>query len=299
MVTIARTTENEISPDFPYESRFIDIKGSKMHYIDEGEGDPILFLHGNPTSSYLWRNIIPYLSGGARCIAPDLIGMGKSDRPDLAYGFYDTYAYLDAFIGELGLKNITLVVHDWGSGLGFHYANLHRENIKAIAFMEAMYDWPKWSNLPLPLRISFKMMRTPFFSWLMINVANLFVNQMLPKMIVRKLSKEELEVYARPYPTIGSRKPIRAWPKDVPMDGKPEDIGKILKSYQDWLKVTEIPKLCLYATPGLIINKDAVEWIRNNFPNTKMVNVGEGLHYIQEDHPHKIGAELAEWYNDI
>ena len=135
----------------------MEVKGSKIHYVEKGEGDPILFLHGNPTSNYLWRNIIPHLSGQGRCIAPDLIGMGKSGKPNIDYGFHDTYAYLDAFIEELGLKNVTLVLHDWGSGMGFHYANLNRDNIKAIAFMEAMYDAPTLYDMPASIRMALKM----------------------------------------------------------------------------------------------------------------------------------------------
>ena len=143
---------SSISEKFPYHSKFIDIKGSRIHYVDEGEGDPILFIHGNPTSSYIWRNIMPHVQDVGRVIALDLIGFGKSDKPDIDYGFADSYAYLEAFIKKLKLKNITLVVQDWGSGLGFHYANLHRDNIKGIAFMEAMYeqkDWNKLSSLRL------------------------------------------------------------------------------------------------------------------------------------------------------
>lgn len=161
--------EINISSKFPFESKFIEINGSKMHYIDVGKGDTILFLHGNPTSSYLWRNIIPHLQSIARCIAPDLIGMGKSDKPDIAYTFEDHYDYLEKFIEKLNLKNITLVIHDWGSGLGFHYANTHRDNIKGIAFMEAIYKPMSWDQLPPGMDKMFKMLRTPFIGWLMIS----------------------------------------------------------------------------------------------------------------------------------
>jgi len=195
--------ESNISSKFPFESKYIDINGSKIHYIDVGSGDPILFLHGNPTSSYLWRNIIPYLQPNARCIALDLIGMGKSDKPDIAYTFEDHYNYVEKFIEKLNLKNITLVIHDWGSGLGFHYANTHRDNIKGIVFMEAMVKPLTWSGMPsVGLQIAFRMMRTPFVGWLMISVANMFVKKLVPDMIVRKLSKEEVEYYKKPYPTI-------------------------------------------------------------------------------------------------
>ena len=292
--------KKEISAAFPFESKYIDIKGSKIHYIDEGDGSPILFLHGNPTSSYLWRNIIPYLQPMGRCIAPDLIGMGKSDKPDIKYGFQDTYEYLEAFIDALGLENITLVIHDWGSGLGFHYANTHRENIKGIAFMEAMVKPLTWKGMPsASLRMAFKMMRAPGIGWLMISVANMFVKKLLPDMIVRKLSKEEIDYYEMPYPTIANRKPVRVWPIEVPFDRKPKHTYEIIKAYGEWLKESNIPKLFFYAQPGAIILKDTVEYIKSNFSNMKTVDIGEGLHFIQEDNPHQIGEEIAEWYKEI
>ena len=291
--------ENQISSNFPFESKFIDVKGSKMHYIDEGRGDPILFLHGNPTSSYLWRNIIPYLTKHARCIAPDLIGMGKSDKPKISYEFFDHYTYLKTFIEKLDLKNITLVIHDWGSGLGFHYASEHQKNIKGIAFMEAIYRTWKWEDLSKDMKMAFKMMRTPFLGWLMVSVGNMFIKKMLPNAIIRKLTKEESETYAEPYPTVTSRKPLRVWPTEIPFDGKPKNIHDVVTSYHNWLKQSSIPKICFYADPGLIIQKKDMLWINDNFPNVKSINLGKGLHYLQEDHPHIIGTELVNWYIKI
>jgi len=289
----------KISADFPFEAHYIEINGSRMHYIDEGEGDPVLFLHGNPTSSYLWRNIIPNLSASARCIAPDLIGMGKSDKPDIAYRFTDHYDYLKTFIEKLGLTNITLVVHDWGSALGFHYASEHPQNIKGIAFMEAIYKVPKYSDLPVKPKMAFKFLRTPGLGWLMISVLNLFVKKILPDLVIRELTKKEQEIYSEPYSTIRSRKPLRVWPEEVPFDGIPEDVSETVESYHNWLKKTDVPKLCFYAEPGLIIQKDDATWISENFPDTKMVSLGRGLHYLQEDHPHRIGEELRTWYNSL
>jgi haloalkane dehalogenase len=210
---------NNISAEFPFESKYLEVKGSKIHYIDEGEGDPILFLHGNPMSNYIWRNIIPYLTKQGRCIAPDLIGMGKSSKPDINYGFQDSYDYLNSFIEQLGLKNVTLVLHDWGSGLGFHYANTNQENIKAIVFMEAMYDAPTTHDMPASIRVALKMMRTPVLGWLMVQVANVFIHKMIPDMILRKMTKTEMDYYASPYPTVKSRKPLLKWPLDVPFNG--------------------------------------------------------------------------------
>jgi len=291
--------KNQISAEFPFESKYIDVKGSKIHYIDEGSGDPILFIHGNPTSSYLWRNVIPHLQDSGRCIALDLIGMGKSDKPDINYGFIDSYEYLVGLIEALDLKNITLVIHDWGSGLGFNYAYEHQENIKGIAFMEAMFKTFEWSQFPMDLKIAMKMMRAPVLGWLMVNVGNMFIKKMLPDLIVRKLSKKEKEIYAAPYTTIASRNPLAAWPKDVPIAGSPEFVYKKISTYVKWLTTTEIPKLCLYVEPGIAIKKEDAEWIKENMSNIQMVFLGEGLHFIQEDYPHEIGTEIAKWYKGI
>ena len=270
-----------------------------MHYVDVGKGDPILFLHGNPTSSYLWRNIIPYLQTKGRCIAPDLIGMGKSGKPDIDYTFDEHYEYLLKFIEALKLKNITLVIHDWGSGLGFHYANNHRDNIKGIAFMEAMVKPMKGSDLPSDLKMMFMMMRMPILGWLMISVANMFVKQMIPKTIVRKLTSEEFQHYLDPYPSISSRKPVRVWPTQVPIDGKPKYTNDLIKDYSQWLQKSKLPKIFFYAHPGGIIKKKDVTWVKKNIPNLKSVDIGKGIHFIQEDNPHFIGAELAKWYSSL
>jgi haloalkane dehalogenase len=292
--------KKETSGAFPFESKYVEVKGSKIHYIEEGEGDPILFLHGNPMSNYLWRNIIPHLTNQGRCIAPDLIGMGKSDKPDIDYGFQDTFDYLDAFIKKMELKNVTLVLHDWGSGMGFHYANLNRNNIKAIAFMEAMYDAPTLYDMPFSIRMMLKMVRNPFFGSLLVQGANVFVKKMIPDMILRKLTKEEMDYYATPYPTFKSRKPILEWPKAVPFDGgKPKDIARAVASWNEWLFETKIPKLFFYVSPGVAIKEKDVKIIKDGMKNLKSIDLGKGLHFIQEDYPHEIGEEISKWYNEI
>lgn len=292
--------KKEISAAFPYESKYLEVNDSKIHYIEEGEGDPILFLHGNPTSNYLWRNIIPYLKNLGRCIAPDLIGMGKSDKPDLNYGFRNTYTYVEGFIEKMELKSITLILHDWGSGMGFNYANLNRDNIKAIAFMEAMYDAPTMYDMPFSVRSALKVVRNPLFGKLMVQHANIFIKKMLPDMIVRELSKEEKAFYAAPYPNKNSRKPLFAWPQDVPFaDGKPTDATQAIKSWAPWLASSEIPKLCLYVTPGVAIKEKDVRVIKETFNHTEMVYLGHGLHFIQEDYPHEIGEAILNWYQRI
>ncbi len=291
--------KKDISAEFPYESKYIDVKGSKIHYIDEGKGDPILFIHGNPTSAYIWRNIIPYVTNNARAIAVDLIGFGKSDKPDINYGFADSYAYLEEFIYKLNLKNITIVVQDWGSGLGFHYANRHRDNIKGIAFMEAMYEQKKWENLSFSLKMAMTIMRSKPISWLMLGVGNMFVKKMLPDWIERKLTKEEMDNYLQPFKTLKSRRPVYRFPGDVPIKGKPELSANAVDSYNRWLQQTDIPKILFYANPGMLIPIEEVEWIKSNFPNITAIPLGKGTHFVQEDHPHTIGKELKEWYNRI
>ena len=201
-----------ISAAFPFESKYVEVKGSNIHYIEEGTGDPILFLHGNPTSSYLWRNVLPYLSGQGRAIALDHIGMGKSDKPDIEYGFKSTSEYLEGFIDALGLKNITLVIHDWGGMLGFHYANTHRDNVKAIAFMEATIDIPRFETMPTSVKIGLRMMRSKLFGGFLVKRMNIFIKKMLPDLINRDLTKEEMAHYAAPYPTPASRQPLLRWP---------------------------------------------------------------------------------------
>ncbi len=288
-----------ISADFPFQSKYVSVLGSKMHYIDEGEGDPILFLHGAPTSSYLWRNVIPYLTGLGRCIAPDLIGMGKSDKPDIEYGFVNTYKYLDAFITQMGLKNVTLVLHDWGSGLGFHYANLNRENIKAIAFMEAMVSIPVVDEMPTSTKIGMKLMRSSLFGPLMVKVANIMVNKVIPDLVMRDLSDEEMGHYKRPYPTMKSRTPLLVWPREIPINGKPKAVADAILSYRKWLAETDTPMLGFQVTPGVaMIGKD-VTWVKENISNVEIIDLGEGLHFIQEDYPHEIGQGIAEWYRRV
>jgi len=292
-------SKKEISSTFPFESKYIEIQGSNIHYIDEGSDDPILFLHGNPTSSYLWRNIIPYLVPHGRCIALDLIGMGKSDKPDLEYRFFDHAKYVEGFIEKLGLNNITLVIHDWGSAIGFHYAMRHETNIKAIVFMEALIQPMNWKDFPADYKIGFKLFRTAGIGWFMISVMNVFVNKILPQAIIRKLSIEEKEYYGGPYQSIRNRKPIRQWPCEIPIDGKPNDVYEIIMDYNKKLQESDVSKLLFFATPGGIIDSNSVDWCKQNLRNLKVVDIGEGIHFLQEDNPHLIGEELANWYQEL
>ena len=292
--------ENQsISSDFPFKSNYIEIHGSNIHYIDEGEGDPVLFLHGNPTSSYLWRNIIPHLTSSGRCIAPDLIGMGKSDKPDIEYRFVDHSKYVEGFINKMGLKNITFVIHDWGSALGFHYAMRHENNIKGIAFMEAIIKPVTWDAFPKDFKMGFKLFRTPLIGWLMIAGMNIFVEQILPKAIVRSLTEKEKNYYREPYKRISYRTPLWRWPNEIPIDGQPADTAEIVQNYNKRLQESDLPKLLFYAHPGGLITSAMVEWCQKNLKHLKTIDMGEGIHYLQEDNPHFIGSELAKWYNSL
>src|SRR5918996_58983 len=285
--------QQNISARFPFESNYVDVLGSQMHYIDEGEGDPILFIHGNPTSSYLWRNIIPYVEPHGRVIAVDLIGMGKSDKPAIDYRFVDHAKYLDGFIEKLGLKNITLVVHDWGSALGFNYAMQHEDNVKGIAFMEAILMPLTWSEFPDDFKKIFQTFRTPGAGYDLIVNKNFFVEQILPGGILRNLTEEEMNQYREPYKIVESRKPVWVWPNEIPIGAKPADVNKIVIDYNKWLQETELPKLLFYASPGAITYASVVEWSEANLKNLQTVDLGQGIHYLQEDHPEAIGRALA------
>jgi len=290
---------NRISADFPFESKFIDIKGSRMHYIDEGDGNPFLLLHGNPTSSYLWRNIIPHLVPHGRVIAPDLIGMGKSDKPDIDYRFLTHSEYLDEFIEKLGLTNIVLVIHDWGSGLGFYYANRHENNIKGIAFMESILRPMKWKEFSLIYKFIFKRFRHEKKGKRMIMKNNFFVERMLKMATSRKLGEAEMTRYREPYPDYQSRFPLYVWPNEIPIDGHPSDTNEVISKYSKWLKDTELPKLLLWFKPGALITVKSVPMIEESFKNLKSVYLGKGIHYVQEDNPDGIGNAIVEWFKQL
>ena len=287
--------EQNISAEFPFKSHYVEVLGSQMHYIDKGEGDPILFIHGNPTSSYLWRNIIPFVEPYGRAIAVDLIGMGKSDKPGIDYRFVDHAKYLDGFIEKLNLKNITLVVHDWGSALGFNYAMQHEDNVKGIAFMEALLMPLTWDVFSDEFQNIFQTFRTPGAGYDLIVNKNFFVEQILPGGILRNLTEEEMNQYREPYKIAESRKPVLVWPNEIPIDGKPADVHKIVSDYNRWLQETELPKILFYATPGAITNASVVDWSEANLKNIETVDLGQGIHYLQEDHPEAIGRALANW----
>jgi haloalkane dehalogenase len=296
-----RNNKKQISAEFPFRSNFVEVHGSKIHYIDEGKGEPILFLHGNSTSSYIWRNIIPYLMPKGRCIAPDLIGMGRSDKPDIDYRFFDHVRYIDGFIEKMNLKDITLVVHDWGSSLGLYYSMRNESNVTGIAFMEAiLMPITSWEFFPPDVRKIFQNFRTPDLGWDMIVNQNFFIEQVLRNYgAVRTFSEEELRHYREPFQRPEYRKPLWRWPNEIPIEGTPTDVVRIVEDYNTWLQKSTIPKLLIYGEPGVLVPKPVVDWCMKNLSNLKTVNIGAGIHYLQEDNPHAIGLEIAKWYQSI
>lgn len=283
------------SPEFPYESKFVEVLGSQMHYVESGEGDPVLYLHGNPTSSYLWRNVIPHTAKHNRSIAVDLIGMGKSDKPDIGYRFFDHLKYIEGFVEALGLENITLVIHDWGGGLGVSYARRHQENVQGIAFMEAVVKPMTWAEMNPVQKFMFKRMRDQKKGDRMNMENNFFLERMMPTMISRKLTQPEKDAYLAPYPTPQSRKPVAVWPREIPISGEPADMHTQISQNYEWFQATQIPKLFLYGIPGMILKAKNVTEIQDRFPNLQSVPVGKGKHYLQEDAPDEIGQAINSW----
>ncbi|MDD9826809.1 MAG: haloalkane dehalogenase [Deltaproteobacteria bacterium] len=273
-----------------------------MACVDEGAGAPIVFLHGNPTSSYLWRNIIPHLAGQGRCIAPDLLGMGDSQKlpqsgPE-SYTFAQHREYLDLLLDELQLgSEVTLVVHDWGSALGFDWANRHRERVKGIAYMEALVAPVTWAQWPKPMRQLFQAFRSPAGEKLVLE-QNIFVEQVLPQSVLRGLGEAEMAVYRRPFAEAGeSRRPTLTWPRQIPIEGEPEEVVRIVSDYSAWLSQSPLPKLFVNAKPGAILRGELRELCRS-WPNTTEVTV-PGTHFIQEDSPEEIGRAISEWLREI
>ncbi len=293
------TSTPTISADFPFESKYAEVLGSKIHYVEQGEGEPILFLHGFLTSNYLWRNIMPTLSQHGRCIAPDLIGMGKSAKPDIAYRVFDHIRYIEAFIEKLGLKKITLVLHSLGSIVGFDYAMRHQNNIKGLAFIEPLLPLltdPELLSLPereivLPLQNTQQGYRA-------VVEENYLLKTVLPMLIMRKLSEKELHTYHQPFLQPKDRIPLWQYLQDLPPHG-PQDVKDLILRYSDALQQSTLPKLFLYSMPGLCTTMDIVTWAREHLPNLMLEDLGEDLHCPQETNPAGICDALVRWYTGI
>jgi haloalkane dehalogenase len=276
----------------------VTISGRRMAYSEMGEGDPIVFLHGNPTSSYIWRNVMPHLAGQGRCIAPDLIGMGDSEKLEPSgperYTFREHRRFLDAFLETLGItRNVTLVIHDWGSALGFDWANRHRGAVEGIAYMEGIVrplEWDEWNQ---DARRIFEGFRSEAGEEMILK-RNLFIEAVLPGSILRKLTDEEMAVYRRPFAEEGeSRRPTLSWPRQIPLGGEPADVVEIAADYARWMSQNGLPKLFINADPGAILTGAQREFCRG-WKNQTEVTV-RGSHFLQEDSPHEIGEAIAAW----
>ena len=283
----------QINSTDPHPRRRIKVLDTEMSYVDTGEGDPVVFLHGNPTSSYLWRNIIPYLNSNGRCLAPDLVGMGQSGKsPKGAYRFADHADYLDAWFEALDLtSNVTLVVHDWGSALGFHRAARFPGQIKAIAYMEAIAMTRRWEDFG-EVGGMFRGLRSPQGEHMVLD-DNFFVEMVLPRGMIRKLSDEEMAVYRAPYLEREARLPTLVWPRQIPIEGEPPDVTAIVEKYGAWISQSAIPKLLILGDPGAIITGPTRDFCRS-WKNQTEVTVA-GRHFLQEDSPHEIGMALQEF----
>ena len=284
-----------------WNKKYIDVMGKQIAYVEMGEGDPIIFQHGNPTSSYLWRNIMPQLQSLGRCIAMDLIGMGDSekleDKGNMTYS-YDTHKkYFDGFLDAIGVEsNATLVIHDWGSALGFDWANDYPQRVKAICYMEGIVQSMEWEDWNEDAKGIFQGFRSPAGEEMILE-KNLFIEAVLPGSILRKLSDAEMNEYRRPFNDKKSRRPTLDWPRQIPLENDPPEICRIVDSYSQWMAENNIPKLFINAEPGAILIGKQREFCRT-WKNQKEVTV-KGSHFIQEDSPNEIGNAIFDWLKGI
>ena len=287
----------------PYgELRYREVAGSQMAYVDEGHGDAIVFQHGNPTSSYLWRNVMPHLEGLGRLVACDLIGMGDSAKlsgsgPD-RYNYAEQRDYLFALWDALDLGDrVVLVLHDWGSALGFDWANQHRDRVQGIAYMEAIATPIDWSDFHESIRGVFQGFRSPEGEPMVLE-QNIFVEGVLPGAILRQLTDEEMNHYRRPFINAGEdRRPTLSWPRNIPIEGEPADVVAVVNNYANWLAHSDVPKLFINAEPGAITTGRVREYVRT-WPNQTEITV-PGVHFIQEDSPTEIGGAIAKFVRDL
>tara|TARA_B100002019_G_scaffold83371_1_gene71951 strand:+ start:1335 stop:2276 length:942 start_codon:yes stop_codon:yes gene_type:complete len=283
------------------EKKNINVLGKKMTYVDKGEGDPIIFQHGNPASSYLWRNIIPYLENQGRCIAIDLIGMGDSDKltdnGNNTYSYHIQKQYFDKCLEELEIKeNITFVIHDWGSALGFNWAYEHQESVKGICYMEAIVKKISWEDWPKDAKSIFQGFRSDAGEDLILK-KNLFIEGVLPNAIIRHLTETEMDIYRKPFLKEIDRRPTLDWPRQIPINNEPEEVCKIVDDYSSWMSINEIPKLFINADPGSILTGKQREFCRK-WKNQQELTV-KGNHFIQEDSPNEIGEAISKWYRNL
>ncbi len=291
-----------INETMPYEKKFIDVKSKKIAYIDEGHGDPIVLIHGNPTSSFLWRNIVPELLNSGRVIVPDLIGQGDSEKLPVSdgadrYSLEVAYKYVDGLLQNIGAdNNVTLVIHDWGSGIGFLWAMRNPNAVKGVAYMEAIVKPMSWDDWPEGGVGIFKGFRSEKGEDLILN-RNMFIEGVLPSSVIRELSENEMNAYRAPHLKEEDRQPLLNWPRQIPLEGEPKNVVSLVNDYGAFMSSSNIPKLFINADPGSILLGKQREFCRS-WPNQKEVTV-KGIHFIQEDSPVEIGQAVAEWLETI
>ncbi|MEM6387699.1 MAG: haloalkane dehalogenase [Pseudomonadota bacterium] len=283
-------------------SAFVDVNGARMHYIEAGEGDPIVFLHGQPTSSYLWRNVMPFLQDQGRVIAPDLIGFGQSDRPDLDYTFQTHFDYVSGFMDALELDDVTLVVHDWGSILGLNWARLNEDRVSAVVFMEALVA-PAFPMADIaqfgPYADTFRAFRDPETGPVLLMEQNVFIEQVLPSSILRPLTQAEMDAYRAPFPEGSNRTPLLRWPNELPIAGEPARNVAVFEAINGWLSTSQTPKLLIYFDPGVLVPPEAAQWMQANYADLDIRYGGHALHFVQEDQPTAIGRLTSDWLRSL
>jgi haloalkane dehalogenase len=291
-------THNPICAHDPHPRKTIQVLDCEMAYVDVGQGDPIVFLHGNPTSSYLWRNIIPHVKDLGRCLAPDLPGMGASSTPPGApMRFVEHARYLEAWFEQMGLnRNVCLVLHDWGSALGFDWARRNASKVQAIAYMEALVQPRRWSDFPEGRDKIFRALRSPQGEEL-VDAQNFFVETVLPRSILRQLSEAEMDAYRRPLADPQRRRATLLWSRELPIDGAPHDVHERVGAYGQWLSSSPVPKLFVNTEPGALLTGRSREFCRT-WPNQRELTVA-GIHYVQEDSPAPIGQALRGFVADV
>ena len=287
-----------LSETMSYEKKFVSVKGKQIAYVEEGSGDPIVLLHGNPTSSFLWRNVIPELVESGRVIVPDLIGQGDSEKLPASegperYSLEVAYSYVDGLLESIGAnENVTLVIHDWGTGVGFLWAMRHPAAVKGVAYMEGIVKPVSWSDWPESAVGIFKGFRSDKGEDLILN-RNMFIEGVLPSSVIRPLSNTEMDAYRAPHLETDDRQPLLNWPRQIPIEGEPEDVVALVNEYGAFMAASDIPKLFINADPGSILVGAQREFCRS-WPNQQEVTV-KGLHFIQEDSPIEIGQAVANW----
>jgi haloalkane dehalogenase len=291
-----------LSETMPYEKKFASVNGKQIAYVEQGSGDPIVLLHGNPTSSFLWRNVVPGLVASGRVIVPDLIGQGDSEKLPASdgperYSLEVAYRYVDGLLEAIGAnENVTLVIHDWGSGIGFLWAMRHATAVKGVAYMEAIVKPVSWTDWPEGAVGIFKGFRSDKGEDLILN-RNMFIEGVLPTSVIRQLSEAEMDAYRAPHLDPDSRQPLLNWPRQIPIEGEPESVVALVNEYGAFMAGSDIPKLFINADPGSILVGPQREFCRS-WPNQQEVTV-KGLHFVQEDSPVEIGQAVANWLKTL